>query len=722
MINTNIRRLTFSFAILFLAIIEFCIINDIAKGENVTQQTNTPVKKLYELKVDKKLQCYFDKNYVYIKLPQDFLKKSIDIKIRIYRKNKATEDYYLTLYQVNNQTFRYKIDGNNVNEVEAYTLNKKIGVSITEVAIQQNTVFVDVYKEPKSNISPNFLVVRGYNHNNEQCYVSSMNIISLSEGKEGLGIKTDTPSNLAYVEAYLEYATIKSTRVVDWAYDKIGRRVYVTATYYEPYFEKISQKRGIIDREQMYDRYLYLKLNGFDLSGKKIALSSRNMIFDIEKLFRMKGYVIDTCIAQLNLPATVVPEKWEVEYFTPEKAANLLDWVLNRETGDLFVVATNFTPENKLFLLIKGYDEKQNKVFLSSRNMQILRGTIDTAIIPNIPTDIRSVKVEVVPDKADSLYIVDWCLGKNRNLYVVAVNNTAANVLYLLIEGYDDKSNKVFLTTRNIQIQSKTIDTTVISGIPLNIKEVKVKIIENKVDSSYVVDWCLDKTGNLYIVAVNNTKKNMQFLIIRGYDNRNNKIFLSSRNVRLKPQTIDTNVISGVPTYLQNIQVEIVQNKSVPSFIVDWCLDKQGNLYIVGINNSERDDNLWVKIEGYDQKGQKIWLGSRNFRVQKGTIDTCIVNNIPAYVKKVNVSVLPEQDGVKIQEKLFDRERKKLYIIITNFGNDKNIKIQINGFDADGKLVYKPVYNAIAKGNIVGTHTINISNGKVERIAINVLK
>ncbi|WP_156823688.1 hypothetical protein [Caldicellulosiruptor sp. F32] len=290
------------------------------------------------------------------------------------------------------------------------------------------------------------------------------------------------------------------------------------------------------------------------------------MVFDIKKLIRTEDYVIDTCIAQLNLPETVVPDKWEVECFTHER----------------------------------------------------------------------------------------------------------------------------------------------------------FKTIENKTDSSYVVDWCLDKAGNLYIVTVNNTKKDMQFLVIRGYDDRNNKIFLSSRNVRLKPQTIDTSVISGVPTYLKNIQVEIVQNKSMPSFVVDWCLNKQGNLYIVGINNSERDDNLWVKIEGYDQKGQKIWVGSRNFRVRKGTIDTCIVNNIPAYVKKVNVSILPEQDGVKIQEKLFDRERRKLYIIITNYGNDKNIKIQVNGFDANGRLVYKSMYNANAKSNIVGAHTINISNSKIERVEINV--
>jgi hypothetical protein len=640
-INIDVKKLIINPITLFLVIIfRFCFVNDIAKGENIIQQTNTSVKNLYELKVDKKLQCYFEKNYAYIKLPQDFSKKSIDIKLRIYRKNKATEDYYLTLYQINNQIFRYKIDGDNISGVESYILKDAIGASIKAVANAPDVVFVNVYSEPKSKVNPTFLVVRGYTQDNEPCYVSSMNVASLSKGENELHIRTDTPSNLAYVEAYLEYATIKSTRVVDWAYDKIERRVYITATYYEPYFENISRKKGI-NKNQMFDRYLYLKLKGCDSSGKVVALSSQNMVFDIGKLIRTEGYVIDTCIAQLNLPETVVPDKWEVECFTREEAINLLDWVLNRETGDLFIVATNFTSENKLFLAIKGYDEKQDEVFLSSRNMQI---------------------------------------------------------------------------------QSKTIDTTVISGIPSNIKDVKVKIIENKTASSYVVDWCLDKMGNLYIVAINNTKKERQFLIIKGYDDKNNKIFLSSRNVRLKPQTIDTSVISGVPTYLKNIQVEIVQSKSVPSFVVDWCLDKQGNLYIVGINNSERDDNLWVKIEGYDQKGQKIWLGSRNFRVRKGTIDTCVVNNIPAYVKKVNVSILPEQDGVKIQEKLFDRERKKLYIIITNFGNIKNVKIQINGFDANGKLVYKTVYNAIAKGNIVGAHTINISNGKVERVEIKVLK
>lgn len=60
------------------------------------------------------------------------------------------------------------------------------------------------------------------------------------------------------------------------------------------------------------------------------------------------------------------------------------------------------------------------------------------------------------------------------------------------------------------------------------------------------------------------------------------------------------------------------------------------------------------------KKVRKFGLGSRNFRVLKVTIDTCIVNNIPAYVKKVNVSVLPEQDGVKTQEKLFDRERTNI--------------------------------------------------------------
>ncbi|ADQ41301.1 hypothetical protein Calkr_1815 [Caldicellulosiruptor acetigenus I77R1B] len=567
--NINVKKLIINPITLFLVIIfRFCFVNDIAKGENIIQQTNTSVKNLYELKVDKKLQCYFEKNYAYIKLPQDFSKKSIDINLRIYRKNKTTEDYYLTLYQINNQIFRYKIDGDNISRVEAYILKDAIGASIKDVANAPEVVFVNVYSEPKSKVNPTFLVVRGYTQDNEPCYVSSMNIRALSKGENNLYIRTDTPSNLAYIEAYLEYATIKSTRVVDWAYDKIERRVYVTATYYEPYFEHISQKKGIIDRNQMFDRYLYLKLNGYDLNGKVVALSSRNMVFDIRKLISTEGYVIDTCIAQLNLPETVVPEKWEVECFTRER----------------------------------------------------------------------------------------------------------------------------------------------------------IKILENKTDSSYVVDWCLDKTGNLYIVAMNNTKKDMQFLVIRGYDDKNNKIFLSSRNVRLKPQTIDTSVISGVPTYLKNVQVEIVQNKSMPSFIVDWCLDKQGNLYIVGINNSERDDNLWVKIEGYDQKGQKIWLGSRNFRVRKGTIDTCVVNNIPAYVKKVNVSILPEQYGVKIQEKLFDRERKKLYIIITNFENNKNIQIQMNGFDANGKLVYKTVYNAIAKGNIVGAHTINISNGKVERVEINVLK
>jgi len=721
--NINVKKLIINPIALFLVIIlRFCFVNDIAKGENIIQQTNTSVKNLYELKVDKKLQCYFEKNYAYIKLPQDFSKKSIDIKLRIYRKNKTTEDYYLTLYQINNQIFRYKIDGDNISGVEAYILKDAIGASIKAVANAPDVVFVNVYSEPKSKVNPTFLVVRGYTQDNEPCYVSSMNVTSLSKGENKLHIRTDTPSNLAYVEAYLEYATIKSTRVVDWAYDKIERRVYITATYYEPYFENISRKKGIINRNQMFDRYLYLKLKGCDSSGKVVALSSRNMVFDIGKLIRTEGYVIDTCIAQLNLPETVVPDKWEVECFTREEAINLLDWVLNRETGDLFIVATNFISENKLFLVIKGYDEKKDEVFLSSRNMQIQRGIINTTIIPDIPSDVKSVKVEVVPDKADSSYIVDWCLSKNRDLYVVAVNNTASNILYLVIEGYDDKSNKVFLKTRNMQIQSKTIDITVISGIPSNIRDVKVKIIENKTASSYVVDWCLDKTGNLYIVAMNNTKKERQFLIIKGYDDKNNKIFLSSRNVRLKPQTIYTSVISGVPTYLKNIQVEIVQSKSVPSFVVDWCLDKQGNLYIVGINNSERDDNLWVKIEGYDQKGQKIWLGSRNFRVRKGTIDTCVVNNIPAYVKKVNVSILPEQDGVKIQGKLFDRERKKLYIIITNFGNDKNIKIQINGFDANCKLVYKTVYNAIAKDNIVGAHTINISNGKIERVEINVLK
>lgn len=101
----------------------------------------------------------------------------------------------------------------------------------------------------------------------------------------------------------------------------------------------------------------------------------------------------------------------------------------------------------------------------------------------------------------------------------------------------------------------------------------------------------------------------MQFLVIKGYNAKNNKIFLSSRNVRLKPQTIDTKVISGVPTYLKNVQVEIVQSKSVPSFVVDWYFNKQGSLYIVGINNSERDDNLLVKVEACDQKGQKIWVG-----------------------------------------------------------------------------------------------------------------
>ncbi|WPX09264.1 hypothetical protein [Anaerocellum danielii] len=84
---------------LFLAIIfKFCFVIDFAKAENIIQKTDTPLKILNELKVDKKLQCYFEKNYAYVKLPQDFSKKSIDIKLRVYRKNKATEDYYLTLY------------------------------------------------------------------------------------------------------------------------------------------------------------------------------------------------------------------------------------------------------------------------------------------------------------------------------------------------------------------------------------------------------------------------------------------------------------------------------------------------------------------------------------------------------------------------------------------------------------------------------------------------
>ncbi|WAM31281.1 hypothetical protein [Caldicellulosiruptor naganoensis] len=522
--NINTKKLIISLLVLFLVIIvKFCFVDDIAKGESTIQQTNTPAKKLDELKVDKKLQCYFDKNYAYIKLPQDFSKKSVDIKLKVYRKNKVSENYYLTIYQINNQIFRYKIDGDDVIKLEAHTLKDKLGTSIIAVTNLQDAVFVNVYNEPKSKVNPTFLVVRGYTQENEPCYVSSMNVTGLSKGENKLHIRTDTPSDLTYIEAYLEYATIKSTRVVDWAYDKIKRRVYVTATYYEPYFEKISQKRGVIDRDQMFDRYLYLEFNGFDLNGKKIALSSRNMVFDIKKLISTEGYAIDTCIAQLNLPETVVPEKWEVRCFTREEAINFLDWVLNRETRDLFIVATNFTSEDKLFLAIKGYDDKQDKVFLSSRNMRIQRGTIDTAIIPDIPSDVRNVKVEVVPDKADSSYIVDWCLSKNRDLYIVAVNNTVANILYLVIEGYDKESNKAFLTTRNMQIQSKTIDTTVISGIPSNIKDVKVKIIENKTDFSYVVDWCLDKTGNLYIVAVNNTKSNMQFFVLKGYDNKKTK-------------------------------------------------------------------------------------------------------------------------------------------------------------------------------------------------------
>jgi len=61
-----------------------------------------------------------------------------------------------------------------------------------------------------------------------------------------------------------------------------------------------------------------------------------------------------------------------------------------------------------------------------------------------------------------------------------------------------------------------------------------------------------------------------------------------------------------------------------------------------------------------------------------------------------------------------------LYIIITNYENDKNIKIQVNGFDANGRLVYKSIYNADAKSNIVEAHTINISNSKIERVEINV--
>ncbi|WPX09265.1 hypothetical protein [Caldicellulosiruptor danielii] len=456
-----------------------------------------------------------------------------------------------------------------MSRVEAYILKDKIGASIIAVTNLQDTVFINVYNEQKSKVNPTFLVVRGYTQENEPCYVSSMNVTSLSKGENELHIRTDTPSNLTYIEAYLEYATIKSTRVVDWAYDNIERRVYVTATYYEPYFEDVLKKKGIIDINQMFDRYLYLQLIGYDINDNKVALSSRNMVFNVRKLINTEGYAIDTCVVQINSPNSVVPKKWVVKCFTYEK----------------------------------------------------------------------------------------------------------------------------------------------------------LKTFENKTVTSCVLDWYLDNKGNLYIVIMNNAEKSgMDYLIIREYDKNNKMVFLSSRNVRLKPQAIDTFIISGIPAYLKNIQVKIIQNKSMPSFVVDWCLDKQGNLYIVGINNSERDDNLWVKIEGYDQKGQKIWLGSRNFRVRKGTIDTCVVNNIPAYVKKVNVLVLPEQDGVKIQEKLFDRDRKKLYIIITNFGNSKNIKIQINGFDANGKFVYKTMYNAIVKSNIVGAHMINISNNKVEQVEIKVLK
>lgn len=110
-------------------------------------------------------------------------------------------------------------------------------------------------------------------------------------------------------------------------------------------------------------------------------------------------------------------EKKEVKTFTHKNATNLLDWVLNTQTRDLFVVTINFSSSDIKFLAIKGYDQQDNKVFLTSRNMIIKSGTIDTAIIPDIPSYIKSVKVEVVPSRANSSYIVDWQLDGTGNLY-----------------------------------------------------------------------------------------------------------------------------------------------------------------------------------------------------------------------------------------------------------------------------------------------------------------
>lgn len=673
--------------------------------------------KLSELKIDRELESYIKDGYVCVKLSEDLLNKNFDIKLVTYRQDKNFEEHYLSVFQTKNKIFRYRVD-NKIIAAKCYLLKNSTGVLLKQLQIDsKDSVYVNVYREQGSKIIPDFLVVRGYTRDNERCYASSMNITQLSEGDNKLYIRTSMPRNMSYVEGYLEYSTVKSTRVHEVAYDRLGNNVYVVATYYEPLLENILKDKSLIIKAQpVY--YLYLELIGYDFSGNKIALSSRNMEFDLRKLLYTEGYAIDTNIINPNLPAGVLPERWEVKAFTSDQCKDFLDWALNPQTRDLFVVTTNFSSSNTKYLVIKGYNENHQKIYLSSRNMLIKRGTIDTAIIPNIDIDVKNIKVETVEDKANLAYIVDWCIGKEGNLYITAVNNTDNDVLYLLIKGYRKDSTDIFLTTRNMQIKRQTIDTAVISNVPTSLIVVAVKVIINKPNSSYFVDWQLDKKGNLYIVAVNNTSNNMQFALIKGYDGENNKIYLSSRNLRIRPNTIDTNIISNIPAFVKKVEVEMIPNKSLASFVVDWCLDKQRNLYVVGVNNSERDDNLWLLLQGYDQKDQKVWLGSRNFRVRKGTVDTCIVSNIPDYVKRVDVSLLPEKYGVTVQQKFFDKTQGKLCMVITNYSAQKTAKFQIEGFDSKGKVVYRSVYTAVVKEFIVGTYVIYIPKKGVEKIEV----
>lgn len=511
-----------------------------------------------KLMIDQKLICTLEDGYICVQIPKDMLEKSINIQIKTLKKGFKNPEYsLLTLYKVRNNVFKYFV-GNEVISAEVYLLKDELGLKIKEIS-RSGSIYVNIERQKNYFFNKGIIIVKGYDNDDNLCCLESMNLHSTREGENKLYINTMMSPGCQYIDVYIKYPFSLLTKIEDRVYDKYAKQLYIIVIVDKAYFLKLSQYKNI---DNIIDIPLFLKLKGFNQENELVALSSRNMIIRkaglLLKYYKDTSFIVDTCIANLNISDQVQTSKWDVEILEP--TANFLDWAYDKNTQQLYVSALVRKIDFPfLYLLIEGFDKDKNKIYISSRNMRIGDNVIDTCIIPKIPSYLNAINVKSVPYQENKSYIVDNCINVNSH-----------------------------------------------------------------------------------------------------------------------------------------------------------------EIYTVGVNNTEKDDTLWLVFKGYNKKGECVWIGSRNFRVRYGTIDTCIVTNHPQDVEKVSTKIVNKNNGVRLVDSFFNKNTSKLYTVISNSSEQKKIVISIIGYNNSKKPVYKVNYKTYIKSNLIATYTINISNKNVVRTSVKV--